>query len=336
MAFDHLKAQSQRARGGAVPGERPPIEVSPTEPGDVETAPATGTPVTPRRRVHRRACVPRRAHRPEAAFFDDWIAQLNALNGLSPAAAPSAFASGAATRARPSASIRRGCPVVRDGGHVHRARAAVIDWLKIRKMTDDGWGRLPHDTARHWLRGWPPSTATGPRAVGRSPTPPSGPVMACRPCWSRSWPRNRRTPWVSALRRVENAPRRSGDAKHATTTARRPTATRPPKRTRRRPLRWPRNQRHRARCLHRTPAVGIEPAGVGSSHRGGVSTTFSQFAGACSERRRRFQDRLQERLLSCCGTVIRHAGYRPRGGARRTGVGRFRGGQPAIGNGTLI
>ena len=28
---------------------------------------------------------------PEVTYFDDWIAQLNALNGLSPAAAPSAL-----------------------------------------------------------------------------------------------------------------------------------------------------------------------------------------------------------------------------------------------------
>ena len=148
MAFDHLKAQSQRVRGGAVPGERPPIEVSPTEPGDVETAPASAASTAAS------AASPDAPTAPEVTYFDDWIAQLNALNGLSPAAAPSALRQAlqhAPSHRRPSDEDAR---LFATAGTSTVPYTAVIDWLKIRKMTDDvHGGRLPHDTARHWLRG---------------------------------------------------------------------------------------------------------------------------------------------------------------------------------------
>ncbi|MEZ5579359.1 MAG: hypothetical protein R3F40_08065 [Candidatus Competibacteraceae bacterium] len=147
MAFDHLKAQSQRVRGGAVPGERPPIEVSPTEPGDVETAPASAASTAAS------AASPDAPTAPEAAFFDDWIAQLNALNGLSPAAAQSALRQAlqhAPSHRRPSDEDAR---LFATAGTSTVPYAAVIDWLKIRKAVDVDAGRLPHDTARHWLRG---------------------------------------------------------------------------------------------------------------------------------------------------------------------------------------
>ena len=157
MAFDHLKAQSQRVRGGAVPGERPPIEVSPTEPGDVETAPATGTPPSPATpaaaSTAARAASPDAPIAPEAAFFDDWIAQLTALNGLSPAAAQSVLRQAlqhAPSHRRPSDEDAR---LFATAGTSTVPYAAVIDWLKIRKAVDVDAGRLPHDTARHWLRG---------------------------------------------------------------------------------------------------------------------------------------------------------------------------------------
>ena len=47
MGFDHLKARSQQTRADAVPGGRPSIEKSPTEPGNTDTAPATGTTPPP-------------------------------------------------------------------------------------------------------------------------------------------------------------------------------------------------------------------------------------------------------------------------------------------------
>lgn len=148
MAFDHLKAQSQRVRGGAVPGERPPIEVSPTEPGDMETAPASAASTAAR------AASPDKPTAPEATFFDDWIAQLTALNGLSSEAAPSALRQAlqhAPSHRRPSDEDAR---LFATAGTSTVPYAAIIDWLKIRKMTDDvHGGRLPHDTARHWLRG---------------------------------------------------------------------------------------------------------------------------------------------------------------------------------------
>ena len=147
MAFDHLKAQSQRVRGGAVPGERPPIEVSPTEPGDVETAPASAASTAAS------AASPDAPTAPEVAFFDDWIAQLNALNGLSPAAAPSALRQAlqhAPSHRRPSDEDAR---LFATAGTSTVPYTAVIDWLKIRKAVDVDAGRLPHDTARHWLRG---------------------------------------------------------------------------------------------------------------------------------------------------------------------------------------
>lgn len=148
MAFDHLKAQSQRVRGGAVPGERPPIEVSPTEPGDMETAPASAASTAAR------AASPDKPTAPEATFFDDWIAQLTALNGLSSEAAPSALRQAlqhAPGHRRPSDEDAR---LFATAGTSTVPYAAIIDWLKIRKMTDDvHGGRLPHDTARHWLRG---------------------------------------------------------------------------------------------------------------------------------------------------------------------------------------
>lgn len=147
MAFDHLKAQSQRARASAVPGERPPIEVSPTEPGDVDTVPASAASTAAR------AASPDAPTAPEAAFFDDWIAQLNVLNGLSPAAAQSALRQvlqHAPGHRRPSDEDAR---LFATAGTSTVPYAAVIDWLKIRKAVDVHAGRLPHDTARHWLRG---------------------------------------------------------------------------------------------------------------------------------------------------------------------------------------
>lgn len=147
MAFDHLKAQSQRVRGGAVPGERPPIEASPTESGDVETAPASAASTAAS------AASPDAPTAPEAAFFDDWIAQLTALDGLSPAAAPSVLRQAlqhAPSHRRPSDEDAR---LFATAGTSTMPYAAVIDWLKIRKAVDVDAGRLPHDTARHWLRG---------------------------------------------------------------------------------------------------------------------------------------------------------------------------------------
>ncbi len=157
MAFDHLKAQSQQARAGAVPGERPPIEASPTEPGDVETVPATAaspSPATPAAvSTAARAASSDAPTAPEAAFFDDWIAQLNVLNGLSPAAAPSVLCQAlqqAPSHRRPSDEDAR---LFVTAGTSTVPYAAVIDWLKIRKAVDVDAGRLPHGTARHWLRG---------------------------------------------------------------------------------------------------------------------------------------------------------------------------------------
>jgi len=147
MAFDHLKAQSQRVRGGAVPGERPPIEASPTEPGDVETAPASAASTAAS------AASPDAPTAPEAIFFDDWIAQLTALNDLSPAAAPSALRQAlqhAPSHRRPSDEDAR---LFATAGTSTVPYTAVIDWLKIRKAVDVDAGRLPHDTARYWLRG---------------------------------------------------------------------------------------------------------------------------------------------------------------------------------------
>ena len=147
MAFDHLKAQSQQARAGAVPGERPPIEASPTEPGDMETAPASAASTAAR------AASPDKPTAPEATFFDDWIAQLTALDGLSPAAAPSALRQAlqhAPSHRRPSDEDAR---LFATAGTSTVPYAAVIDWLKIRKAVDVDAGRLPHGTARHWLRG---------------------------------------------------------------------------------------------------------------------------------------------------------------------------------------
>ena len=157
MAFDHLKAQSQRVRGGAVPGERPPIEASPTESGDVEIAPATGTPPSPATSAAAstaaRAASPDAPTAPEVTYFDDWIAQLNVLNGLSPAAAQSALRQAlqhAPSHRRPSDEDAR---LFATAGTSTVPYTAVIDWLKIRKVADVHAGRLPHDTARHWLRG---------------------------------------------------------------------------------------------------------------------------------------------------------------------------------------
>jgi hypothetical protein len=147
MAFDHLKAQSQRVRGGAVPGERPPIEASPTEPGDVDTVPASAASTAAR------AASPDEPIAPEAAFFDDWIAQLTALDGLSPEAAQTALRQAlqhAPSHRRPSDEDAR---LFATAGTSTVPYTAVIDWLKIRKTVDMHAGCLPHDTVRHWLRG---------------------------------------------------------------------------------------------------------------------------------------------------------------------------------------
>ncbi|MBK8176957.1 MAG: hypothetical protein IPK66_17350 [Rhodospirillales bacterium] len=124
---------------------------------------------------------------------------MNALNELSPAAAQTALRQAlqqAPSHRRPSDEDAR---LFVTAGTSTVPYTAVIDWLKIRKTVDMHAGCLPHDTVRHWLRGWPPVRSppplgTGPRAVGRSLTPPRGPVMACHRRWSRPWPRNRRTP----------------------------------------------------------------------------------------------------------------------------------------------
>ena len=101
-------------------------------------------PVTrhPGRRVHRRACgIPQTRPPPRRPpFFDDWIAQLTALNGLSPAAAPSALRQAlqhAPGHRRPSDEDTR---LFATAGTSTVPYAAVIDWLKIRKMTDDVHG----------------------------------------------------------------------------------------------------------------------------------------------------------------------------------------------------
>ncbi|MEI2806778.1 MAG: hypothetical protein V9G18_12810 [Albidovulum sp.] len=157
MAFDHLKAQSQRVRGGAVPGERPPIAESPTPPGDVDSARATGTTVPPATppaafTVASEAS-PDAPTAPEATYFDDWIAQLTALDGLSPEAAQTALRQAlqhAPRHRRPSDEDAR---LFATAGTSTLPYTAVIDWLKIRKAVDVHAGCLPHDTARHWLRG---------------------------------------------------------------------------------------------------------------------------------------------------------------------------------------
>lgn len=165
MTFDHLKAQSQRVRGGAVPGERPPIEASPTESGDVKTAPASAASTAAR------AASPDAPTAPEVTYFDDWIAQLTVLNGLSPAAAQSALRQAlqhAPSHRRPSDEDAR---LFVTAGTSTVPYAAVIDWLKIRKAVDVDAGRLPHDTARHWLRGM---------AAGSEPTVDGDWATRCR------------------------------------------------------------------------------------------------------------------------------------------------------------
>jgi len=157
MGFDYLKARSQQARAGAIPGGRPSIEKSPTEPGNTDTAPATGTTPPPAASTAASTAAseasPDEPTAPEAAFFDDWIAQLNALNGLSPAAAQSAWRQAlqqAPSHRRPSDEDAR---LFATAGTSTVPYTAVIDWLNIRKTVDVHAGRLPHDTARHWLRG---------------------------------------------------------------------------------------------------------------------------------------------------------------------------------------
>ena len=285
-------------------------------------------PVTrhPGRRVHRRACgIPRRAHRAGGRLFRRLDRAIERLERALAGGGAIRLASGAATSAKSPASIRRGCPVIRDGGHVHRAL-----YGGHRLAQDPQGGRCG--------RGSPASRHSPPLVAGDGHRRRRlGHALSdARPHRraGRSWPAARagrgpgratagRRGGVSALRRVENAPWRSGDAKHATTTARHREGLATLSRRRKglaavrcdgretRGTRWPGASTER-------PAVGIEPAGVGSPHRG----RWRQHhlgpirRGRARERRRRFQDRLQERLLSCCGTVIRHAGYRPRGGAR--------------------
>ena len=147
MGFEHLRARSQQARGSAVSGGQPSIERTPTEQATATTV--TPPPVTS---TAASAVFPDKSATSEAAFFDYWIAQLRALQGLSPEAAQTALRQvlqHAPSHLRPSEDDAR---LFAAAGASTLPYTTVVDWLHIRKTVDVDAGRLSADTARYWLQ----------------------------------------------------------------------------------------------------------------------------------------------------------------------------------------